>query len=100
MAFSQKLRSAIRNALVCPASAQEFESFLEGLGVPVAPEGGEPKPKPELTINTIEATSGTLPTAGGSTVFADPANPTVSELLDLCIEQQAQIEALIAALTC
>lgn len=99
MAFSQKLRTAIRNALVDPASAHEFESFLEGLGVPEA-SGGDSKPKPDLTANTIEATSGILPTAGGSTVFADPANPTASELLDLCIEQQAQIEALIAALTC
>lgn len=51
-----------------------------------------------LTPATVTATTGTLPTPGGSTTIANAASPTVSELLDLCLENKAKIDAIIAAL--
>lgn len=51
-----------------------------------------------LTPATVTATTGTLPTPNGATTIANAATPTVSELLDLCMENKAKIDALVAAL--
>ena len=51
-----------------------------------------------LAINTVTATTGTLPTPDGATTVADAATPTVAELLEFCMENRAKIEAIIAAL--
>lgn len=45
--------------------------------------------------NTYTATVGSLPTAGGSTTFANTATPTVVELLDAVVELKAVCDALI-----
>lgn len=56
---------------------------------------------PEAAIGNITstATSGSLPTPNGSVTIADAATPTVTELLEYCVELEAKTEALIAALT-
>ena len=51
-----------------------------------------------LAINTVTATSGTLPTPNGATTIANAATPTVAELLELAMENRAKIAAIIAAL--
>lgn len=51
-----------------------------------------------LTTLTVTATTGALPTVGGSVTIANAASPTVAELLDLCIELKAKVDAIIAAL--
>lgn len=51
-----------------------------------------------LTTNTVTATTGTLPTPNGATTIANAATPTVVELLDLCMELKAKIDAAVAAL--
>lgn len=51
-----------------------------------------------LSALTVTATTGTLPTAGGSVTIADAATPTVAELLDLCMELKAKVDAAVAAL--
>ena len=50
------------------------------------------------TALTIEATTGTLPTADGSLTIADASTPTVAELLEAVVELNAKIEALRTAL--
>jgi hypothetical protein len=47
---------------------------------------------------TSSATSGSLPTANGTVVIADAATPTVAELLEYCVELEAKVEAMLAAL--
>ena len=47
---------------------------------------------------TTAATAGSLPTADGSVTIADAAAPTVSELLEYCVELEAKLEAALAAL--
>lgn len=51
-----------------------------------------------LTPLTVTATTGTLPAAGGSAVVANAATPTVAELLDICMELKAKVDALVTAL--
>lgn len=51
-----------------------------------------------LTPNTVTATTGTLPTPNGATTIANAATPTVAELLELCMENKAKIDAIVAAL--
>ena len=50
------------------------------------------------TALTIEATTGTLPTADGSVTIADASTPTVAELLEAVVELNAKIEALRTAI--
>lgn len=45
---------------------------------------------------TVTATSGTLPTADGSVTIANAATPTVTELLEYCVELEAKLETLLA----
>lgn len=47
---------------------------------------------------TSTATSGTLPTADGSITIADATTPTVTELLEYCVELEAKLETALAAL--
>jgi hypothetical protein len=47
---------------------------------------------------TTAATAGSLPTADGSVTIADAAAPTVTELLEYCVELEAKLEAALAAL--
>lgn len=51
-----------------------------------------------LSDLTSTATSGTLPTANGSVTIADASTPTVAELLEFCVELQAKVAAITAAL--
>jgi hypothetical protein len=51
-----------------------------------------------LAINTVTATTGTLPTPNGATTIANAATPTVAELLEFGMENRAKIDAIIAAL--
>lgn len=51
-----------------------------------------------LTTNSVTATTGTLPTPNGATVVANAATPTVVELLDLCMELKAKVDAIVAAM--
>lgn len=55
---------------------------------------------PDAVINapTFTATSGSLPTAAGSTTFANAATPTVAELLDAVVELRATQAAMITAM--
>lgn len=47
---------------------------------------------------TVTATAGTLPTADGEVTIATATTPTVAELLEYCVELEAKVEALLAAL--
>ena len=47
---------------------------------------------------TSTATSGALPTPDGSITIADATTPTVTELLEYCVELEAKIESALAAL--
>lgn len=47
---------------------------------------------------TSTATSGALPTADGSVTIADTTTPTVTELLEYCVELEAKLESALAAL--
>jgi hypothetical protein len=47
---------------------------------------------------TSTAGEGALPTADGSITIADPAVPTVVELLEYCTELEAKLEAVLTAL--
>jgi hypothetical protein len=51
-----------------------------------------------LTANTVTATTGTLPTPDGATTIANAATPTVVELLELCMEIKAKVDAIRTAL--
>jgi len=47
---------------------------------------------------TVTATTGTLPTANGAVTIANAATPTVAELQEFCVELNAKMSAIIAAL--
>ena len=51
-----------------------------------------------LAAMTVTATTGSLPTPGGSTTIANTATPTVTELLDFCVELKAKVDAIVTAL--
>lgn len=43
---------------------------------------------------TVTATAGSLPTPNGAVTIANAATPTVAELLELCMELKAKLDAL------
>lgn len=45
---------------------------------------------------TSTATSGSLPTANGSVTIANAATPTVTELLEYCVELEAKVESILS----
>jgi hypothetical protein len=45
---------------------------------------------------TVTATTGSLPTPDGSVTIANAATPTVTELLDFCVELEAKVETILA----
>jgi hypothetical protein len=47
---------------------------------------------------TTTATTGTLPTANGTVTIADATTPTVTELLEYCVELEAKLEAALSRL--
>ena len=47
---------------------------------------------------TTTATTGTLPTADGTVTIANASTPTVSELLEYCVELEAKLEAALGRL--
>jgi hypothetical protein len=58
-----------------------------------------PVVQPAAVANlTTTATSGALPTADGSVTIADATTPTVTELLEYCVELEAKLEAALAHL--
>lgn len=58
-----------------------------------------PVVQPSAIANiTTTATTGTLPTANGTVTIANAATPTVTELLEYCVELEAKLESALAAL--
>ena len=55
------------------------------------------QPTAVADITTV-ATVGTLPTPDGSVTIADAATPTVTELLEYCVELEAKLEAALGHL--
>jgi hypothetical protein len=53
------------------------------------------QPTAVADITTV-ATVGTLPTPDGSVTIADAATPTVTELLEYCVELEAKLEAALS----
>lgn len=51
-----------------------------------------------LTNMTVTATTGTLPTPNNAVTIANAATPTVAELLEFCVELNAKVVAMNAAL--
>lgn len=47
---------------------------------------------------TVTASSGSLPTPNGAVTIANAASPTVAELQEFCVELNAKMSAVIAAL--
>lgn len=52
-----------------------------------------------VSAPTFAATTGTLPTPGGSTTFANASSPTVAELLDAVVELRKSLADLITQLS-
>ena len=58
-----------------------------------------PVVQPAAVANiTTTATAGTLPTANGVVTIANAATPTVTELLEYCVELEAKLENLLGKL--
>lgn len=58
-----------------------------------------PVVQPAAVANiTTTATSGSLPTPDGSVTIANAATPTVTELLEYCVELEAKLEAALGRL--
>jgi hypothetical protein len=87
--MANKLR-LVELAMV-PPLAQEVASQIDGA---VAAKAAVVA----LTTNTVTATTGTLPTPDGATTIANAATPTVVELLELCMELKAKVDAIRTAL--
>ena len=47
---------------------------------------------------TTTASSGSLPTANGTVTIADATTPTVTELLEYCVELETKVEGILTAL--
>jgi hypothetical protein len=61
--------------------------------------GATPVVQPAAVANiTTTATAGTLPTPDGSVTVADADAPTVTELLEYCVELEAKLEAALGHL--
>jgi hypothetical protein len=54
--------------------------------------------QPAIAASTLSATTGSLPSANGTTVFSNAATPTVAELLDAVVELTAKVKAIRDAL--
>lgn len=48
---------------------------------------------------TTTATTGSLPTADGTVTISDASTPTVTELLEYCVELETKLEAVLTKLT-
>jgi hypothetical protein len=58
-----------------------------------------PVVQPAAVANiTTTATTGSLPTPNGSVTIANAATPTVTELLEYCVELEAKLEDLLGKL--
>lgn len=51
-----------------------------------------------LTNMSVTATTGSLPTPNNAVVIANTATPTVVELLEFCVELNAKLVAMTAAI--
>jgi len=60
--------------------------------------GATPAAGTAIADITTEATTGTLPTPDGAVTIANAATPTVAELQEYCVELEAKVEAILAAL--
>lgn len=61
--------------------------------------GATPAVQPTAVANiTTTATAGTLPTPDGTVTIADATTPTVTELLEYCVELESKLEAALAHL--
>lgn len=93
MSISQRLATTLGIALADEASAIEIRTLLNAAG------GGQAiTQQATIAKATVTATTGSLPTAGGSTTIANAATPTVSELLDYCTELKSKLDAVIDAI--
>jgi hypothetical protein len=88
MSLSVRTRQVLINTLG-KGAADELAANLK------TPGGGSPA---AVTVNTVTATAGTLPTAVGHTTIANAASPTNAELLELAAEQQAVLVSIYSAL--
>lgn len=94
MSLSQKTKAELALALCSTVGATEIDTAITAGG------GGQAiTQQAAIAKAALTATTGTIPTAGGSTLIANTATPTVVELLDLCVENKAKIDAIIDALT-
>ncbi len=66
-----------------PATASQRGNVLRGAAV---------------TAMTVSATTGSLPTANTTITIANAATPTVSELLEFCVDLNARYNALLTSL--
>jgi hypothetical protein len=69
-------------------------SALQKFGFFNATPVTQPSSVPDLTVTT----TGSLPTASGALIIANPAAPTNDELLEYCVELQGKLEALLSRL--
>jgi alanine dehydrogenase len=87
MAVSQKTKRIVEQALADPAAAKELsDKLIQAKATAIA-------------AITVTPTAGSLPTANGAVTIANTATPTVVELLEFCVELNAKVDALRAALT-
>jgi hypothetical protein len=87
MAISARTRQILESALADEGAAHELATSI--LGTPGA----------AIPALTVTASAGTLPATNSGLTIADAAIPTVGELLEFCVELNAKVNALRAALT-
>jgi hypothetical protein len=87
MAVSQKTKRIVEQALTDKAAAKELtDKLIQTKAAAIA-------------AIVITPTTGSLPTPNGAVTIANTATPTVVELLELCVELNAKVDALRAAQT-
>lgn len=93
------------NEAIIDAEAGSGGGTLRGLKIGSASTsllgfyGKTPVAQPTAVADlTTTATAGTLPTANGTVTIADAATPTVTELLEYCVELEAKLEAALSRL--
>lgn len=84
------VRRLVELAMV-PPLAKEVASQIDGAVAAKAQVAA-------LTALAVTATTGTLPTPNGSLTIANAATPTVTELLEFCVELKAKVDAAVSAL--
>jgi hypothetical protein len=91
--------------LILDTEAGSGGGTLRGLGIGAASTsllgfyGATPVVQPAAVANiTTTATAGSLPTPDGTVTIADATTPTVTELLEYCVELESKLEAALGHL--